>query len=179
MRPRRCEHTSNPSGSEMVASLVQIIVPRLALLLASAAAAPNTVKTVHVINSCHLDIGFANSSAGIVNLYFDHHLPTAAAVGATLAKGGVDGFTDHKLNFMFREYTYIERSTCPPLPAPLSIKCHRLRLPQSHGSWISTSTAHQGLACTAPPPMRWRPCEAPSTPGTSRGTRSRTTRSSR
>jgi len=25
------------------------------------------IKTVHVINSCHLDIGFADSSAGIIN----------------------------------------------------------------------------------------------------------------
>ena len=39
------------------------------------------IKTVHVINSCHLDIGFADSSAGIINEYFDHHLPLAALVG--------------------------------------------------------------------------------------------------
>ena len=32
------------------------------------------VETVHVINSCHLDIGFADTSLAIVNDYFDHHL---------------------------------------------------------------------------------------------------------
>ena len=32
------------------------------------------VHTVHVINSCHLDIGFADTSLAIVNDYFDKHL---------------------------------------------------------------------------------------------------------
>ena len=32
------------------------------------------VNTVHVINSCHLDIGFADTSLAIVNDYFDKHL---------------------------------------------------------------------------------------------------------
>ena len=35
------------------------------------------VKVVHVINSCHLDIGFVDSSVGIINLYFDKHIPQA------------------------------------------------------------------------------------------------------
>ena len=41
--------------------------------------AATEIKVVHVINSCHLDIGFADSAAGIINRYFDHHLPAAAA----------------------------------------------------------------------------------------------------
>jgi len=36
------------------------------------------VNSVHVINSCHLDIGFADSSANIVNEYFHNYLPKAA-----------------------------------------------------------------------------------------------------
>eukprot|EP01047_Picozoa_sp_COSAG01_P099469 COSAG01_NODE_29479_length_636_cov_1.713222_1_plen_145_part_01 len=59
------------------------------------------VEVVHVINSCHLDIGFVNSSVGIINLYFDHHIPLAISVGKELRAGGagVADFTDHKLNF--------------------------------------------------------------------------------
>ena len=49
------------------------------------------IKTVHVINSCHLDIGFADSSANIINRYFEHHLPLAASVGAQMAQGGGTG----------------------------------------------------------------------------------------
>mgnify|MGYP001179789920 CR=1 FL=1 len=36
------------------------------------------VNSVHVINSCHLDIGFADSSANIVNEYFHNYLSKAA-----------------------------------------------------------------------------------------------------
>ena len=71
------------------------------------------IKVVHVINSCHLDLGFADSSAGIINRYFDHHLPTAAAVGAELAGGGVKGYTDHKLNFMFQSWVLDLFLDCP------------------------------------------------------------------
>lgn len=68
------------------------------------------VKVVHVINSCHLDIGFINTSAAICNLYFDHHIPLAVAVGEQLrntdpSKGAVySDFTDNKLGFMFQSW---------------------------------------------------------------------------
>lgn len=32
------------------------------------------ITTVHVVQSCHLDVGFANTAPGIVNLWFDHQL---------------------------------------------------------------------------------------------------------
>ena len=70
------------------------------------------IEHVHVINSCHLDIGFADSSAGIVNEYFERHLPMAAAVGADLSKG-VPGYTDHKLNFMFQSWLLDLYFDCP------------------------------------------------------------------
>jgi hypothetical protein len=57
------------------------------------------IKVVHVINSCHLDIGFADSSVGIINRYFDHHFPTAIAVGQGLRNTPVG-----KLNFMFQSW---------------------------------------------------------------------------
>ena len=49
--------------------LASLTTYMLALHLAAAKVYDN-VKTVHVINSCHLDIGFADSSAGIVERYF-------------------------------------------------------------------------------------------------------------
>ena len=83
----------------------------LSVLVAVLADTPITV--VHVINSCHLDIGFADSAAGIINRYFDHHLPEAASVGAALA-AGVEGYTDHKLNFMFQSWVLDLFFDCPP-----------------------------------------------------------------
>ena len=42
------------------------------------------VTKVHVIQGCHLDVGFKNTSQVIVNEWFSHHLPMAAAVGKEL-----------------------------------------------------------------------------------------------
>ena len=71
------------------------------------------VDVVHVINSCHLDIGFARSSADIINLYFDHHFPLAVSVGRTLrtAKGS---FANKRLNFMFQSWVISMYLNCPP-----------------------------------------------------------------
>lgn len=77
------------------------------------------IKTVHVINSCHLDIGFLNTSASIVNLYFEQHLPKAAAVGAELARG-VPGYTDTRLGFMFQSWILDLFFSCPP---HLGVRC--------------------------------------------------------
>ena len=73
------------------------------------------VKVVHVINSCHLDIGFVDSSVGIINLYFDKHIPQAMAVGMELRAGGpaVANFTDTKLNFMFLSWVVDMYLDCP------------------------------------------------------------------
>ena len=72
------------------------------------------IKTVHVINSCHLDIGFADSSANIINRYFEHHLPLAASLGAQMAKGGsTDGYGDDKLGFMFQSWVLNLFLDCP------------------------------------------------------------------
>ena len=76
---------------------------------------PN-ITTVHVINSCHLDIGFKDSSMNIINLYFDHHLPKAASVGRELRKlqTTTNGYTDNKLNFMFQSWVISMFFDCPP-----------------------------------------------------------------
>jgi hypothetical protein len=78
---------------------------------------PNTdVKVVHVINSCHLDIGFADSSQGIVNRYFTHHIPYAAQVGAEMrALGRNKSGTSRpdKLNFMFQSWILNMYFDCP------------------------------------------------------------------
>ena len=63
---------------------------------------PQITKTVHVINSCHLDIGFADSAANIINRYFDDHIPRALSVAEELrasSAAGLDG-----LGFMFQSW---------------------------------------------------------------------------
>ena len=46
------------------------------------------VKTVHLIQSSHLDIGYTNSLHGVVNKYFDDWFPTAMELAAGLRHAG-------------------------------------------------------------------------------------------
>ncbi len=75
------------------------------------------IRTVHVINSCHLDIGFADSSAGIINRYFDHHIPMAVRVGNELRATAAEHTTapgPDRLNFMFQSWVLSFYLDCPP-----------------------------------------------------------------
>ena len=72
------------------------------------------IEVVHVINSCHLDIGFADSSQGIINRYFDHHFPLAAQEGKAFRSGDLKGPHPKQLNFMFQSWVVNMYLDCPP-----------------------------------------------------------------
>jgi hypothetical protein len=85
------------------------------------------IKVVHVINSCHLDIGFADSSQGIINRYFDHHFPLAAQEGQAFRAGNLTGPHPRNLNFMFQSWVVNMYLDCPAgmglhCPTPAEIK---------------------------------------------------------
>lgn len=46
------------------------------------------ISTIYLVSSCHLDVGFADSAANIVNRYFDDFLPKAILIANTLRKYG-------------------------------------------------------------------------------------------
>ena len=72
------------------------------------------VKFVHVITSCHLDIGFKTSSAGILNLYFDHHFPLAVSLGKQIRRGEFpSAYQSNRLNFMFQAWVVSMYLDCP------------------------------------------------------------------
>jgi hypothetical protein len=71
------------------------------------------IKVVHVINSCHLDIGFADSSQGIINRYFDHHFPLAALEGKIFRSGVLKGPAPKRLGFMFQSWVVNMYLDCP------------------------------------------------------------------
>lgn len=73
---------------------------------------PN-IKHVHVVNSCHLDLGFGNFIEDIINMYFDQHIPLAVEHGQKLREG-VPEYTDNKLNFMFSSWVLDMYFDCPP-----------------------------------------------------------------
>ena len=79
------------------------------------------IKKVHAIQSCHLDAGFTDTTAGVLNTYFTRHLPNAIATAAALRNDSSlpDGW---RLKFMAQSFyvalylhcpTYIEGLTCP------------------------------------------------------------------
>eukprot|EP01116_Phalansterium_solitarium_P018609 TRINITY_DN499_c0_g1_i1.p1 TRINITY_DN499_c0_g1~~TRINITY_DN499_c0_g1_i1.p1 ORF type:complete len:799 (-),score=301.91 TRINITY_DN499_c0_g1_i1:735-3131(-) len=72
--------------------------------------AQTTITTVHVVQSCHLDVGFADSSVGIINLYFDHHFPMAIQVGQQMR---ANTSYDFRLRFMAQSYVVSLYLDCP------------------------------------------------------------------
>ena len=67
---------------------------------------------MHVVQSCHLDVGFADTCTGILNRYFDSFFAEAVATAASLdAEGG-----DARLSFMTFPYLVSLYMDCPPLP---------------------------------------------------------------
>jgi hypothetical protein len=73
------------------------------------------VKYVHVISSCHLDIGFKDTAAGIINLYFDIYIPLAVRQGQQIRSGKFPPvFHGNKLNFMFQSWVISMYLDCPP-----------------------------------------------------------------
>eukprot|EP01060_Flectonema_neradi_P006477 TRINITY_DN14382_c2_g2_i1.p1 TRINITY_DN14382_c2_g2~~TRINITY_DN14382_c2_g2_i1.p1 ORF type:complete len:722 (+),score=112.55 TRINITY_DN14382_c2_g2_i1:43-2166(+) len=104
--------------------------PLLALLAAFSASAVN-ITTVHVVQSCHLDVGFANSAVGIINLYFDHHIPYAMQVASELQGTG------YGLQFMAQTYYISLYLDCPPgmgLHCPTVEKQNDLRAALKNGT---------------------------------------------
>lgn len=84
------------------------------LLCACAHAAhwgPLDIKTVHVVQGCHLDVGFANSAVGIINLWFDQHIPNALKVAEELRN---DAKSNARLMFTAQSYVISLYLDCPP-----------------------------------------------------------------
>merc|ERR1712166_349560 len=42
------------------------------------------IRKVHLVQSCHLDVGFTDTSAGVINRYQSHHIPAAIAAADSL-----------------------------------------------------------------------------------------------
>ena len=49
--------------------------------------AAKNITVVHVVQSCHLDIGFTSTMVDVINLYFRDHIPSAIAIGKAMRNG--------------------------------------------------------------------------------------------
>ena len=68
---------------------------------------------MHVVQACHLDVGFAQTALDIINLYFDIFIPEVLSVAAELRNTTVPGLTV-TLKFMFQSYIMSLYVDCPP-----------------------------------------------------------------
>jgi len=68
------------------------------------------ISTIYLVSSCHLDVGFADSAANIVNRYFDVFFPHAILIAKTLREdGGIE-----RLVFTTHSYLVSLYLDCPP-----------------------------------------------------------------
>ena len=81
------------------------------------------IKSVHVIQSCHLDVGFADFAVTIINEWFHVFFPRALALGRALdARGGPE-----RLKFMAQSYVVslsgLPARVCGPgVPLPRGVE---------------------------------------------------------
>ena len=61
-------------------------------------ASPASIKTVHMVSMCHLDVGFTDTVAGVVNKYWHSYFPQAANTSRLMNQQGKEKqfvFTTH------------------------------------------------------------------------------------
>ncbi|CAK0792252.1 unnamed protein product, partial [Prorocentrum cordatum] len=68
------------------------------------------IRTLLVLQSNHLDMGYKDMLPGLIDLYFDEYFPRAAAVGAELRKAGGQA----RLRWMTHPYLVSLYVSCPP-----------------------------------------------------------------
>ena len=98
---------------------------------------PATIHTVHVVQSCHLDMGFADFSTNIINRFFYEHFPLAIKTAAALKQRG----GDEALTFAVRPMLLSLYLNCP---------AHFPHLPADSFPWSSpfaTMTTPRPLRC--------------------------------
>ncbi|XP_065831599.1 uncharacterized protein [Oscarella lobularis] len=71
---------------------------------------PLDIETVHFVSSCHLDVGFADTAANIVNRYFDNYFKASISTSNTLRQMG----GNERLVFLTHPYLLSLYLDCPP-----------------------------------------------------------------
>lgn len=71
------------------------------------------ITTVHVVSSCHLDIGFKALSASVINEYFTRHIPLAIQIAGELRNDTLLP-KGYRLKFMAQSWYIWLYFNCPP-----------------------------------------------------------------
>ena len=90
------------SGLVSAGTLHSAVGSRLSALVLQADAA--AVTRVLVMFKCHLDVGFVDTQAAIMRLYFDHYFPKAIDIGEQMSQAGGDRYVWTTGSWMLYEY---------------------------------------------------------------------------
>ena len=90
------------SGLVTAGTLHSAVGIRLSGLASESDAA--AVSRVLVVFKCHLDVGFLDTQAAIMRLYFDHYFPKAIEIGEQLSQAGGDRYVWTTGSWMLYEY---------------------------------------------------------------------------
>jgi len=90
------------SGLVSAGTLHSALGSRLSALALQADAA--AVTRVLVMFKCHLDVGFVDTQAAIMRLYFDHYFPKAIDIGEQMSQTGGDRYVWTTGSWMLYEY---------------------------------------------------------------------------
>ena len=90
------------SGLVSAGTLHSAVGSRLSALALQADAA--AVTRVLVMFKCHLDVGFVDTQAAIMRLYFDHYFPKAIDIGEQMSQAGGDRYVWTTGSWMLYEY---------------------------------------------------------------------------
>jgi hypothetical protein len=90
------------SGLVSAGTLHSAVGARLSALALQADAA--AVTRVLVMFKCHLDVGFVDTQAAIMRLYFDHYFPKAIDIGEQMSQSGGDRYVWTTGSWMLYEY---------------------------------------------------------------------------
>ncbi|MGB8536332.1 MAG: DUF5054 domain-containing protein, partial [Acidobacteriaceae bacterium] len=88
------------SGLVSAGTLHSALGSRLSALQGDAA----SVTRVLVMFKCHLDVGFVDTQAAIMRLYFDHYFPKAIDIGEQMSQAGSDRYVWTTGSWMLYEY---------------------------------------------------------------------------
>ena len=90
------------SGMVTAGTLHSAVGSRLSALASQSDAA--AVSRVLVVFKCHLDVGFLDTQAAIMRLYFDHYFPKAIEIGEQMSQAGSDRYVWTTGSWMLYEY---------------------------------------------------------------------------
>src|ERR1700743_3027959 len=90
------------SGLVSAGTLNSVAGSRLSALALQADSA--AVARVLVMFKCHLDVGFVNTQAAIMRLYFDQYFPKAIEIGEQMSQSGGDRYMWTTGSWMLYEY---------------------------------------------------------------------------